>query len=219
MDPIDILVSDAVDLLLGAMNAPTWGIYLDGNPVVQPASIGGQGFFPSVAPIQALASIIGAPNIVPTTASTVDFSYAKDYPISTFPQEQGAFQAYNKVTLPFDVKLRLASNGGGAGASGRQAFISTCLAISSSLSLFDIVTPEMTFPSSNCTHIDFDRKAAKNATLIVIDLFFKEIPVTASANFANTQQPGDSGQQSLGNAQPQQPSQQTTQTVSVGSIV
>jgi hypothetical protein len=205
MNPLILLLSDASDLVLGALLQPTWGVFLDGSPVIQPASIMGQAVQAALEPIQAIAGLLGAPNIVPVTASTVEFQYAQEWPISNYPQKQGAFQSYDKVTLPFDVKLRVASGGS---QSNRQAFIQTCLAIANSLALFDVVTPEMVFTSVNCTHIDWDRKATHGATLISIDLWFQQIAVQAAASFSNTQQPGNAGQQSIGNVQAQTPSSQ-----------
>jgi hypothetical protein len=216
MDPIQLLTSDAENLVLGALLEPTWGVYLNGQPVIQPASILGSIATASLAPIQALAGLLGFPNILPVMASTVDFEYAQDWPISTFPQEQGAFQAYDKVTLPYDVRLRVAS---GTSDSNRQAFLSTILAIGNSFALFDVVTPEMVFTSVNCTHVYFKRTATQGAKLIQVDLWFKNIPVTAGASFTNTQTPQDSGPQALGTVQTQTPNQQVQQSFQSLSVM
>jgi hypothetical protein len=211
MVDVPLLIADAEDLTLGTLVAPAWGIYLNGSPVIQSATIASQaalGFvssFDSLPGVAAIAAAIGAPNIVPVTASTIDFEYDQDRPISNYPQEQGAFQSYDKVTLPFDVKVKLACGGS---TSRRQAFISTCLGISQSLSLFDVVTPELTFQSVNCTRIGWKRNARHGVTLILIDLWFEQVPVTATTSFLNTQQPGNAGQQSIGNVQPTTPNQQ-----------
>jgi hypothetical protein len=215
VEPIALLIADVSDLVLGALLQPSWGVYLNGSPVIQPASILGQVVQAQLAPIQAIAGLLGAPNIVPVSASTVDFQYAQEWPISNYPQEAGAFQSYDKVTLPFDVKLRLAAGGS---QSNRQAFLQTCLAIANSLALFDVVTPEMVFTSVNCIHIDWDRNATRGATLISVDLGFQQIAVQAAASFSNTQQPGNAGQQSIGNVQPQTPSSQVQSSFSALGI-
>ena len=205
---VALLIADAEDLVLGSLLAPSWGIYLNGTAVIQPANVpsssSGGIVSSALQAIASLASLLGAPNIVPVTASTVEFEYAQDWPISNYPQEQGAFQSYDKVTLPFDVKLRLASGGD---SSTRQGFLNTCLAIANSFALFDVVTPELTFTSVNCTHIDWRRNAREGAELIQVDLWFQQIAVTAAVSFTNTQQPGDAATQSLGNVQPQTPNQ------------
>jgi hypothetical protein len=215
MANVALLTADAEDLILGAFLTPAWGIYLEGVPVIQPASIQGSVFAASIAPIQAIASLLGVPNILPVMASTVDFVFSQDWPISNYPQEQGAFQSYDKVTLPFDVKLKLACGGS---ISNRQAFLNTCLAIANSFALFDVVTPEITFTSVNCTHIDWPRSARRNNTLIEVDLWFQEISVSASAEFTTTQQPGDAAPQSLGNVQPQTPNQYVANGFAAGNF-
>lgn len=198
-DVLSLLTEDAVGLLLGANSGPQWGIYLNGAPVIQPALIAGQ-TAPSFSPVSVVAPLIGGPNVSPVFASFVDFEYAQEWPLSTYQQEQGAFQAYDKVTLPWDVKVHLACGGS---PSTRQAFLSTVLAIANSFSLYDILTPEMTFPSCNVSHISWPRSANSGVSLIVVDIWFKEIPVTATASFTNTQNPSDSSQQALGNQQAQ----------------
>lgn len=215
MAAVELLLADAEDLVLGALLQPSWGVYLNGSAVIQPATLLGQTFSANLQPIQQIAGLIGVGNIVPVMASTVRFEYSQDFPISNAPQEQGAFQSYDKVTLPFDVKLRLQAGGS---TSNRQAFLQTCLAIANSFALFDVVTPEMVFTSVNCTHIDWPRSADQGATLIKVDLWFAQIPVTASASFTNTQSPQDASQQALGNVQPTTPNQRVTQTFQTSGV-
>lgn len=206
---VPLLLADATELVLGALLQPTWGVYLNGVPVIQPASLLSSLIQTQLAPIQAIASLIGAPNILPVAASTVEFQFKQDWPISNYPQENGAFQSYDKVTLPFDVKLRLVAGGS---APNRQAFLQTCLGIANSMALFDIVTPEIVFASMNCTHIDWDRNAARGVSMIAVDLWFQQIPVQAAATFTNTQQPTNAAQQSIGNVQPQAPTSRVQST-------
>ena len=198
MANVELLLADAAELALSFFG-PTWGIYLNGVAVIQPASPLGQLINSALAPISTVAGLVGLPNIVPVVASTVDFEFAADSPISNYQQEQGAFQSYDKVTLPYDVKMRLACQGN---TSQRQAFLSTCIAIKNSFALFDVVTPELPFTGVNCTHIFWDRNAKKGATLIVVELGFAEIPVNAQTAFTNTAQPGESAPLALGNVQP-----------------
>lgn len=201
---IELAVADAGDLALGLLLAPTWSINLNGSPVITPANAFLQPVNAALQSLATVAALIGAPNILPVSASTVEFEFSQDWPISNYPQEQGAFQAYDKVTLPFEVRLKLTCQGDGA---TRQAFLSTCLAIANSFKLFDVVTPEMVFTSVNCTHIDWSRTAQRGATLIAVDLWFSFVPVTGMQNFTTTAQPGESAPQSLGNQQPTTPSQ------------
>lgn len=215
MPSIPLLLADAANIVLGTLLAPQWGIYLQGVPVIQPASLLTQTFAGSLAPLQQIASLLGAPSILPVSASTVSFEYSNDQPISTYPQEEGAFQSYNKVAMPFDVRMKLACGGP---ASVRQAFIDTCVAVSNSLSLFDVVTPEKVYRSCNVTRIDWRRQAQRGATLLVVELWFQQVQVASSTTFANTQQPGENGPQALGNVQPQAPNAALSSGFSPGSV-
>lgn len=230
MASVPLLVADATNLALGALLGPQWGIYYKGAPVILPASVFSQIVTGALAPIAAVASAIGLPNILPVAASMVEFEFKQEWPVSNYPQEQGAFQSYNKVTLPFDVRVKLACGGPTA---ARQAFLQTVFAIAgnqppgaaglatallgsgvpnpasapltSSLPLFSVVTPELTYTSVTCVHVGFSRMAEKGATLIVADLWFQEISVTAVAAFQNTKSPANAGPVANGNIQPTTP--------------
>jgi hypothetical protein len=215
----EFLTSDASSLLLNTILGPIWGVFLNGVPVITPATqldSTGQQIVGALDTIQAIASSIGAPNILPVSASTIDFEFAQENPISNYPQEQGAFQSYNKVTLPFDIKVAVACAGSDA---RRQAFISTVLAIEASLALYSIVTPERVFTSCNCHHVGWRRNALRGVTMIVADMWFERVNVvsgtdflnSAAGSFLNTQSPAASGQQASGTVQ--------TQSVADGSNV
>lgn len=236
MASVELLTADAEDLVLGALIAPMWGIYYNGSPIILPASIvtqtvfGAASGFTAIPGFSSVASALGLP-LLPTTASMIDFQYAQDWPISNYPQEQGAFQSYDKVTLPYDVRIKLASGGT---ASARNAFLTTIFAIANGSpgalqllppnvsqqpqALFDIMTPDYVYSSCSCTHIDFSRAARNGVTLIVVDMWFQQIAVTSVASFQNTQQPGNAGQFATGNQQPQQLSSQTQSSISASAI-
>lgn len=209
-NPFPLLLADTA-ALINLVSPSQWGIFLNGVPVIQPATALTQTLVQTLAPIQAVASLLGASNLIPVTASTIEFEFNQEWPLSNYPQEQGAFQSYNKVELPFDVKVKLSSGGQPA---TRQVFINTVLAIGRDLRLFDIQTPEMTFQSVNCTHIDWKRRATDGVSLIKVDLWFQQIAESAAATFTNTQQPGNAGQQGIGVVQPQTPTPQVQSTVS-----
>lgn len=199
-DPPDLLIADLVGVV-GLVVPPLWGIYANGTPVITPASPLSQQLIQTLGPIADLASIIGVPNLIPSVASTIDFEYRQDWPISDYPQENGAFQSYDKVQLPYDVRVKLASGGSD---SARQAFLSSCLSVANSLALFDVVTPEMPFTSCSVSHIEWRRQAQSGVTLIMVDMWFKQIRITSTATFGNTASPTVAGQQNIGTVQGQE---------------
>lgn len=138
----------------------------------------------------------GFPALEPDSYKSFDFR--QDWQISDYPLEGGSFQTYNKVELPFDIRLRIASGGTG---SARQLFLNDIEALSQSLELYDIVTPEKVYLSVNCSHVDLRRTSTNGVGMITADLWFTEIREKASVQFSNTQSPTDAGKQNVGTIQ------------------
>lgn len=158
--------------LLGLFAIPQWGIFQNGQPI--------------------LAAGANADN-------QVSFDYKQDWPISTYPVEEGQFQTYDRVQLPAEIRCRFAAGGD---PTNRQNFLQTINALmNSGTTLFDIVTPEETYIGYSPTHRDFSR-AAENVGLIVVDIWMTEIVQTATSTYQNTQQPGYAGQQGSGTSTP-----------------
>lgn len=168
------LLAADVSLLLAALSGPRWGVYSSSGVAAFPYN------------------------------SFVDLDFKQDWPVSDYPVEEGGFQSYDKVQLPFDVRVRLASDGT---EEGRAALIEAVAAAANSLQLYTVVSPEQAYPSCNITHVDYRRSATNGVGMVVIDVWFVEIRQTSTSNFSNTQTPTLAGQQSTGNvaAQPSTP--------------
>lgn len=141
-------------------------------------------------------------NLVIEPDSVVSFEFKNDSQDSDYPVEEGAFASYNKVATPFDVRVSMTKGGS---AADRQSFLETAHAISQSLDLYDVVTPEMTYPSVNIDHIDYRRTQKNGAGLITIDFWLLEIRVTGTTQFTQTKQPSGQDQVNGGTVQPQAP--------------
>jgi hypothetical protein len=131
--------------------------------------------------------------------SVVDFDFKQDWSISDYQVEDGGFQSYDKVQLPFDVRVRVSSGGS---EFERQNLLTSVLEAANTLDLYDVVTPEQTYSSCNITHVDFKRTATNGVGMIVIDIWFIEIRVTSTSIFSSTQNPTTSGQQNAGSVAP-----------------
>jgi hypothetical protein len=130
----------------------------------------------------------GAPVVV--ADNVVSFDYREQWKIANFPLEEGAFESYNKVATPFDVRLRFSTGGNDA---DRQAMIQSIAAAIASTDLYDAVTPEATYQNVNIVHQDYRRTASNGAGLLVIDVYCEQVRVTTSTQFVNSQ--GSGGQQ------------------------
>lgn len=112
--------------------------------------------------------------------STDSVEYARDYRVSDYPQEQGAFQSYNKVQTPFQAKV------GFLIAASRTDFLNAIEAACASLDLVAVVTPEISYASANLTHYGYRRDGQSGRELIRVDVWCEEIRVTAGSSTANS---------------------------------
>lgn len=120
----------------------------------------------------------GQPVLVSESVAAVE--YARDYAISDYPQEQGAFESYNKVQNPFQAKVTLLSN------QTRAQLLNALEAATYSLSLVSVVTPEVTYPSANITRYSLRRTSRSGVTLIAVDIWLEEVRQDAGTQLSST---------------------------------
>ena len=130
----------------------------------------------------------GEPVVVSDNVLT--FGFKKGARISKYPQEQGAFASYNKVATPAEPRIRYSTGGS---ALDRQGFLASIEPLIGDLNLYDIVTPEMTYPSYNVVNYDYDRNA-ENVGLLEVDVWVEEVVVAGASTFSNTTSPTDAPQ-------------------------
>lgn len=114
--------------------------------------------------------------------SFLSFDYRNSSRVSSYPQEQGAFSSYNKVSTPYDVRVRMAI---GADQASRTAFLAQCELMLKSIDLFNVVTPEATYINATLDSYDYRRETNNGATMITVDMAFIEVRVTATAQFSS----------------------------------
>lgn len=210
---VALLTVDAVSLISQALQ-PRWGIYLDGQPVIASSLAALLGLGAVTSTFNSVSSLFGGPNIS-NNFSVVDFEYAQNWTVSDYPVEEGGFQSYDKVQLPFDVKMRVAAGGS---QSNRKAILDIVDNAANTLDLYDVVTPEKIYLSCNIDHYDYKRTSANGVGLIIVDIWLKEIRITSTSTFNNTQSPTNAGQQNIGNVQPQTPTSQQQSFATSGSF-
>lgn len=154
----------------------------------------------------------GVAVIVPD--SVVSLEYKKDWHISDYPIEQGSFESYNKVRMPYEARIALTKGGSEA---DRNAFLAQLEALAASLDLYDLVTPEVTYVNANITHLDTRRTSTNGVSLLTVYVWFQEIRMQASSAFTQTAQPAGAQQVSGGTVQPQPASPAQQKTVTTGA--
>ena len=181
----------------------------------------------------ALSTLQGSASVI-TFDSAVSISYEQEYSICYYPVEGGSFQSYNKVVRPYALKMTIALSGlmnanniisaaesgsiGGAfsaltGTSARTKFLNQIQTALESLSLVNVVTPEMTYKNLNLVHQDYDRSAAQGAKLLKVDLWFEQVLVSASTTFSNVASATSANPSSTGSVNTSAPTVGQAQTV------
>lgn len=123
----------------------------------------------------------GAPVVTFDTFVSID--YRQGWALSDYPVERGGFQTYDKVQLPFDVRVKFAS---GFDESNRSSLLSSVASISRSLLLYDVVTPEKVYTSVNVQHYDYHRTSTNGVGVITVEMWLLEIRVTNNTAQNNT---------------------------------
>lgn len=141
-------------------------------------------------------SVISADNVV-------GFEYKKDWTISDYPVEEGAFQSYDKVELPYDARVRFSCGGS---LDTRTGFLKSVEDAAATLELYDVVTPTKTYQSANIVHLDYRQTASNGLGLMVVDVYLEEIRNTATATFSQTTDGQNSPPQPTNTPAPKSPS-------------
>lgn len=108
----------------------------------------------------------------------ISIDYRQGWTLADFPLEQGAFQSYDKVSLPFDVRVKFAAGGS---LENRAQMLSSVQAIAKTLERYEVVTPEVVYTSVNVQHYDYRRNATNGNGLLQIELWLLEVRIGANA--------------------------------------
>jgi hypothetical protein len=180
----------------------------------------------------------GGPVLIGDSVISVD--YRKEYRISDYPIEEGAFASYNKVQDPFDVRVVFACTGkqsllssllsGGAlgslisgtdpNTAARTLFLQQTDTATAALDLYTVVTPEVSYPKVNIIHHDYRREAKDGgATMLRVEVWCREVRAAAKATQTGTDSitdptaPATAAPATPNAAQPDGASAKTTGTV------
>lgn len=140
--------------------------------------------------------------------TVVAMDYKEDWVIADFPLERGAFESYNKVATPYDVRFVFVA---GQSLPARAALIASLDAVMGDLNLYDVVTPERVWPNLNIIHRDFRRTTQNGVGLLAVSVVCQQVRITVGAGAAdpsstgsigNTADPSLAGQTNDGTVQP-----------------
>ena len=138
----------------------------------------------------------GSPVIVSDIVT--DLGFQDTWTISDYPVEQGGFETYDKVSLPYEARVRFVAGGNSA---ARENLLSSIVAIAGDLNFYDVVTPEQTYNNANILRYEYRRVANDGVSLLIVDVTLQEVRVTTTGNADNTAQPSGADQQNNGTTQ------------------
>jgi len=146
----------------------------------------------------------GQPIVVPDTMSTMGYRNGAD--ISDYPIEEGQFNSYNKVKVPFEIRTVMCCGGlnyfeqieqtvdqainsvlGSNLGQGmqRSAFLDALDNMVNSLDLYNIVTPDKTYENVNCVRVSYDRSQRSGSGMIKAEVVFRQIRQSTQAIYSN----------------------------------
>ena len=110
--------------------------------------------------------------------SFVKFEYNEDHKIPNYPIENGSFQSYNKVVLPYEIKLTVTKSG----TFNINNFINDVGILLNGTQILSIVTPNKIYASVNLVHFDYKKEATNGAVLLIAQLTFQEVRVAPTSS-------------------------------------
>lgn len=159
------------------------------------------GFGSNLAPVWGIYKN-GQPVVRADTAAS--FMFKREWAVADYQIEQGGFESYDKVDLPFDARIQLVAGGS---IENREAFLKSINLIAGNLELYDVVTPEEVYTSVNIQHYDFRRTSRNGVGLIVVDVWLLEIRIIGSSG-QNVKSASGASQTNDGNVSPTTPTDQ-----------
>jgi hypothetical protein len=177
-----------VDLL--NTGAPTYAVVTAGTS----ATAGG--FMASVSGVLGATSS-GRPVLTPD--SVLSLEWHGEERISDYPVQNGQFVSYNKVKVPFDLRMVMTCQGlnvvqdalkpvtqlldqalSNVGLAfgqpmTRDAFLRQLDSMLDSIDLYDVITPDKVYSNVNLVGYNHAKKSDEGGTLIIAELMFREV--------------------------------------------
>jgi hypothetical protein len=187
-----------VDLL--NTGAPTYAVVTAGT------SANAGGFMASVSGVLG-ASKSGRPVLTPD--SVLSLEWHGEERISDYPVQNGQFVSYNKVKVPFDLRMVMTCQGlnyvqdalkpvtqlldqalSNVGLAfgqpmGRDAFLRQLDAMLNSTDLYDVITPDKVYSNVNLVAYNHAKKNDEGGTLIIAELMFREVRESGNAQYSS----------------------------------
>jgi len=192
--------SQAIGIDLLNTGAPTYAI-------VTAASTATAGGF-MAAVVGQIGGINGGTPVL-TPDNVLSLEWRGEERISDFPVQNGQFVSFNKVAVPYDLRMVVTCQGlnlvqealssvtqildqalGQLGLAfgqpmSRDAFLRQLDAMLASTDLYNVVTPDKVYQNVNLVSYNHAKKSDEGGTLIIAELLFREVRESVSANYSS----------------------------------
>jgi hypothetical protein len=153
--------------------------------------------------------IVDQSNTLIFSADTVlGVDFRREWRISDYPIEQGAFSSYNKVVMPYDVRVTFAIGDSptailpGASQARRTAFLKALDAASESLNFYNVITPDCNINNVNIVHYSYDRRVQDGgASMIVVEVWLRWVRTSVTSSYTTSQNPAAQATANAGTVQ------------------
>lgn len=192
--------TQAVGIDLLNTGAPAYAVLTAGNT----STTGG--FLAAVA--GKLGGVQGGTQVI-TPDSVLSLEWHGEERISDYPLMDGTFSSFNKVKVPYDLRIVMACQGlnyvqevlqtatqlidqalGNLGLAfgqpmDRPSFLAQLDAMLDDTQLYDVVTPDKVYKNVNLVSYSHAKKNDEGATMIVAELLFREVRVAQDSYYSS----------------------------------
>lgn len=114
--------------------------------------------------------------------SVSKIDYRHDMKVADFPIEDGGFASYNKVQMPYDVRISFVVGSRG-GTPIRTQLLEALEHAVESLAFYTVATPEATYYRANLVHIEYARESRRGVNLLEVDVWVQEVRPAAQSSY------------------------------------
>jgi hypothetical protein len=165
-------------------------------------------------PYQIVSAVTGEPIIRPD--SVIALEYKGESRLAGYPMEKGAFSTYNKVQMPYDIRIRMTCSGNSW--MKREDFIFKMDEIKKSLEMLQIITPDIRYTGVNLVRWDYKRTAQNGVSLLTVDAMFSEVRENATAVYGPVKEPASADPESMSCIAPLDPTTAQASEFGMGQV-
>jgi hypothetical protein len=138
---------------------------------------------PNVNPPTPIYAIIASDTFVPLTvpSSWGEFSPKYETQLSDYPQEQGAFQPYNKVKRPQTINVTMIKTGSDVARFAWFTAIRQQEALNPT-QLYTLISPVGVFVDFTIANMSIDVRPDRGSNLTYLNILFTEVPQITSSD-------------------------------------